>query len=113
MAVQPITINKSGHYCPGEGPVSMVIVIGFLIVGGCVIGGYMLAHGTLAVLLQPAELIIIGGSALGALVIGTPGHIIKKILSSIKVALAGKGKDQNIQMNILWVLYELQELGYL
>jgi chemotaxis protein MotA len=88
----------------------MVIIIGFLIVGGCVIGGYLVAHGTLAVLLQPAELIIIAGAALGALIIGTPGYVIKKILSSIKVALAGKGKDSDIHMNILWVLYELSSL---
>jgi chemotaxis protein MotA len=88
----------------------MVILVGVLIVTGCVLGGYMLAHGQMFVLVQPAELIIIGGAALGSLIIGTPMHTIKKIGSTLKGALGGKGKDQNIHMSILSVLYELSSL---
>ena len=52
----------------------MITVIGVLIVIGSVIGGFLEAGGNLAVLVQPAELIIIAGAAIGALVIASPGQ---------------------------------------
>ena len=89
----------------------MNIVVGFVIVIACVIGGYVLAHGTMAVLFQPAELIIIGGAALGALLIGTPGHVMKKIGASIKSGLSGKGSGPGGYMDLLRVLFELATLS--
>ena len=40
----------------------MFAIIGILIVFGSVIGGYLMEKGHIAVLLQPAELLIIAGS---------------------------------------------------
>jgi chemotaxis protein MotA len=40
----------------------MFVIIGILAVFGAVIGGYLMEHGNLRVLLQPAELLIIGGA---------------------------------------------------
>src|SRR5262245_55813965 len=50
----------------------MFAIIGILVVIGAVIGGYLMEHGHLAVLVQPAELVIIGGAALGTVFIGNP-----------------------------------------
>ena len=50
----------------------MFAIIGIVIVIGAVIGGYLMEHGVLAVLVQPAELLIIGGAALGTLFIANP-----------------------------------------
>jgi flagellar motor component MotA len=44
----------------------MFAIIGMLVVIGAVAGGYLLEHGQLLVLMQPAELVIIGGAALGS-----------------------------------------------
>lgn len=44
----------------------MFVIIGTLFVIGCVIGGYLMVGGHLAVLFQPAEIVIIGGSGIGA-----------------------------------------------
>jgi chemotaxis protein MotA len=49
----------------------MFFIIGLVIVFGSVLGGY-LPHGEFGVLLQPLELLIIGGAALGAFVISNP-----------------------------------------
>jgi chemotaxis protein MotA len=54
-------------------------VIGILIVIGAIIGGYLMEHGNLRVLLQPAELVVIGGSALGTIFIANPLSIIKGV----------------------------------
>lgn len=50
----------------------MFSIIGILIVFGAVIGGYLMEHGNLLVLVQPAELVIIGGAAVGTLLIANP-----------------------------------------
>lgn len=43
----------------------MFAIIGILVVIGAIVGGYLMEHGNLLVLMQPAELVIIGGAALG------------------------------------------------
>lgn len=43
----------------------MFVIIGIVVVIGAVAGGYLMEHGNLRVLLQPAELLIIGGAAMG------------------------------------------------
>ena len=57
----------------------MFAIIGIVIVFGCVAAGYLMEHGNLRVLVQPAELIIIGGAAIGTLLVANPMHILKKI----------------------------------
>ena len=54
----------------------MFFIIGFLLVFGSVIGGYMALGGHLDVLWQPFEFVIIGGGAIGAFVIANPKRII-------------------------------------
>lgn len=44
----------------------MFLIIGSLVVTGCVIGSYVAMGGKLGVLWQPFELVIIGGSGVGA-----------------------------------------------
>jgi len=54
----------------------MFAIIGILVVIGAVIGGYLMEHGKLMVLMQPAELVIIGGAALGTVLVANPLSII-------------------------------------
>ena len=63
----------------------MFIIVGILIVLGSVIGGYLMEHGNLKVLVQPAELVIIGGAALGTLFIANP---LPVIIGIVKGALS-------------------------
>ena len=50
----------------------MFSIIGIVVVFGCIVAGYLMEHGSIKVLLQPAELIIIGGAAAGTLLISNP-----------------------------------------
>src|SRR5271156_5803861 len=45
--------------------------------------------GNLLVLMQPAELIIIGGAAIGTVLIGNPPYILKSIISSLLAVFKG------------------------
>jgi chemotaxis protein MotA len=65
----------------------MFIIIGIVVVFGAVVAGYLMEHGNLRVLMQPAELITIGGAAIGTILIANPLHILKKIGKGVAGAL--------------------------
>ena len=69
----------------------MFTIIGSAIVIACVIGGFLLEHGNLAVLFQPVELLIIGGAAVGGFIIASPMKVIKAVFAGIMKMLSGKG----------------------
>ena len=61
----------------------MFSIIGIVVVFGAVIGGFLMEKGKMPVLVQPAELLIIGGSALGTLLVANPLPLIIKIFKSL------------------------------
>jgi chemotaxis protein MotA len=58
----------------------MFVVLGILTVCAAVVGGYLLEHGNLHVLYQPAELVIIFGAAAGSFCISAPPRVIRLVL---------------------------------
>jgi chemotaxis protein MotA len=85
----------------------MFVIIGIVIVIGAILGGYLMEHGNLKVLIQPAELVIIGGAALGTVLIANPLHILKKIAGGL-LGVFGSSKYGKAQyMENLKMLYEL------
>jgi len=67
----------------------MFAIVGMLVVLGCIAGGYLMEKGNLLVLMQPAELLIILGAAIGTVLIGNPPHLLKAIVSSILQVFKG------------------------
>ena len=67
----------------------MFAIIGIVIVFASVIGGFLMEKGKLPVLAQPAELIIIGGAAMGTLLAANPLALIIKILKSLTGIIGG------------------------
>jgi chemotaxis protein MotA len=57
----------------------MLILAGLAIVIASITAGYLLEHGNIAVLLQPAELLIIGGSAIGMVIAANPLRNLKRL----------------------------------
>ena len=62
----------------------MLLLVGAAIVMGSVIGGYVLEGGNLLLIVQPNEFIIIGGAAIGTLVLSTPLPLLKAVAAQIK-----------------------------
>jgi len=89
----------------------MFIIIGILIVFGATIGGFMMAGGNPGVLLHLSEFVVILGIALGVLVISTPVHVIKEMVSKLKTALAGKTDTKENYVELLKMLYEIFMIG--
>ncbi len=61
----------------------MFAIIGIVVVFGAIAGGYLMEHGNLKVLMQPAELLIIGGASIGTVLIANPLHILMKIVGGV------------------------------
>lgn len=58
----------------------MFALIGMAVVIGAVLAGFLMEKGQLGVLVQPAELVIIGGAAIGTLLIANPLPVVIKII---------------------------------
>lgn len=69
----------------------MFAIIGIVVVFAAVIGGFLMEKGQIAVLMQPAELLIIAGASAGTLLIANPVHILKRIAAGLGAAF-GKSK---------------------
>ncbi len=89
----------------------MMLLVGILIVFGATLGGFMVAGGNPLLLLHISEFIVIGGIALGLMVIASPTHVLKEIIVKIKGAVAGGHTGKDEYMDLLKLLYEIFLLG--
>ena len=89
----------------------MIIVIGAIIVFGSVFGGYVWGGGRMPVLVHFNELLIIGGAALGALVIMSPKKVLMDMGKGLLTCLKGAPHNREAYEELLKVLYELFLLG--
>lgn len=85
----------------------MFTIIGIVVVFGAVVAGYLMEHGNLKVLMQPAELVTIGGAALGTLLIANPVHILKKIAGGLAGAFGGSKFGKSRYLDTLKMMFEL------
>jgi len=82
-------------------------IIGLVVVFGAVLGGFAMAGGPFPVLIQPNELVVIGGAALGSLIISAPGSVKGRILTSFKKAFSGHAPVKNDYLELLKLLFHL------
>src|SRR5580658_9173563 len=85
----------------------MFSIIGLILVFGAVSGGFLMEQGKLPVLLQPAELIIIGGSAIGTLLAANPLPLIIKIFKSLAGILGGSRFTAPLYLESLKMLSDI------
>ena len=87
----------------------MFPIIGIVVVIGSVIGGYLLEHGNLAVLVQPAELVIIGGAAAGTVLIGNPPSVLKALIAGVLSVFKGARFDKAFYVATLQSLFTITQ----
>jgi chemotaxis protein MotA len=85
----------------------MLQIIGIVVVFGAVIAGYLMEKGNLGVLVQPAELVIIAGAAVGTVLIANPVRIVKEILQGIAAVFSGSKFSQKRYEDSLKLMYAL------
>ncbi len=84
----------------------MFAVIGIVVVFGAVIGGFLMEKGHIAVLMQPAELLMLGGAAIGTLLVANPVHILKGIANGLTAVLKGSSLDKVRYLDTLKMMYQ-------
>ena len=84
----------------------MFAIVGILLVFGAVIGGFLMEKGHIEVLIQPAELLILGGAATGTLLAANPMHILKGILAGLKGVLGGSPFGKARYLSTLKMMYQ-------
>ena len=85
----------------------MFVIIGYIIVLGSVFGGFVLAGGHLASLFQPVELLMIGGSAVGAFLVANAGAPLKATMKALPTTLKKSNFDKAMYMELFALLYEI------
>jgi chemotaxis protein MotA len=85
----------------------MLILVGYLLVCASVFGGFALAGGHLGALFQPIELLMIGGAAGGAFIVGNSIKGIKATLASLPTLFKGSRYNKALYMELMGLLYEI------
>jgi chemotaxis protein MotA len=85
----------------------MLVIIGYIVVVGSVLGGFMAHGGKLGALWQPFELVIIGGAALGAFVVGNNAKVLKATFASLPKVLKGSKYTKNRYLSLMALLYDI------
>jgi chemotaxis protein MotA len=85
----------------------VLVIVGYLVVMGSVFGGFVMSGGHLAALLQPIELLMIGGAAAGAFFVGNTGKAIKATLKILPSVLKGSKYSKTVYMDLMALLYDV------
>jgi chemotaxis protein MotA len=88
-----------------------LVLTGLLVVLGSVVTGYLLEQGHLAVLMQPAEFVIIAGGAAGIILVSSPRRNLGILGRAIWSACTQRGSTRDTCLDALKVLYVLFHLG--
>ncbi len=89
----------------------MIILIGAIIVMASVIGGFMMGGGHVGALMHLSEFVVIGGSALGAMIIMAPKKVLIDLGKGMVAAFKGTPYDRAAYDELFKALYELFMVG--
>ena len=85
----------------------MLVLVGYVIVIGSVLGGFAMAGGHLGSIYQPTEVVIIVGAALGAFIVGNPMKTVKATFAALPTCFKGSRYDKAMAMELMSLLYDL------
>lgn len=85
----------------------MLSIVGIVLVFACVIAGYLMEKGKIGVLMQPAELLIIGGAAIGTVLTANPVRILKEMVAGLIGVLKGSPFQRKRYLETLKMLFDL------
>ncbi|HWW72971.1 MAG TPA: flagellar motor stator protein MotA [Duganella sp.] len=85
----------------------MLVIIGYVVVIAGVFGGYAMNGGHLAALLQPLELVMIGGGAFGAFMVGNNAKTLKATLAALPTLFKGSRYTKDLYMELMSLLFDV------
>jgi chemotaxis protein MotA len=85
----------------------MFTIIGLVVVFGSIAVGFGMAGGPFPILIQPNELVVIGGASLGTIIVAAPGKMRGRIFSALMKAFTGSMPAKSDYLDLLKLQYEL------
>jgi len=86
---------------------SVFVLIGFAVVFGSILLGYTMHGGKIGALMQYTEFIIIGGAAIGSIVIGYTHKAAIQVAKSCVSLLKGNPYSKRVFLDLLQAMYDL------
>lgn len=85
----------------------MFVIIGYVVILGAVIGGFIMAGGHVGSLIQPTELIMIGGATAGAFLVAYGGKTMKSVIKALPNIFKGSQFTKALYLDLLSLLFEI------
>ncbi len=89
----------------------MIVILGMIVVIGAVLGGFTWAGGHIGALIHPSEVLTIGGSSLGALIIMSTKKTLVDLVHGIIGAIKGTPFDGKMYRDLFKVSYDLLRIA--
>jgi len=85
----------------------MIVIIGFIVVTSCVLGGFAMAGGSMGALVHPAEIVTIAGASLGALIVMSTKKVLADLVKGIIQTIKGSPFNRQMYDDLFRVMYDL------
>ncbi len=89
----------------------MIAIIGLVVVTVSVLGGFSMGGGKIPSLFHIAEFIVIGGTALGTILISTPGTVLKALSEKLGRSIQPTPFSKALYLDALKMLFELFQIA--
>jgi chemotaxis protein MotA len=89
----------------------MIAVAGIVVVIASVLGGFLMAGGKVLALFHISEVLVICGTAVGTVLISTPGNILKSLTGSVSRVVQPSPFEKTLYLDALKLLYELYQIA--
>jgi chemotaxis protein MotA len=87
----------------------MIVIVGFIVVVGAVLGGFSMAGGHAGALIHPSEIVTIGGASLGALIVMSTKKILVDLFKGVLQAIKGSPFNRKMYNETFSLMYELMK----
>lgn len=85
----------------------MLVIVGYVVILGTIFGGFAMAGGHIASLWQPIEVLMIGGGAIGAMLVGSGPKVMKATFKALPSIFKGSKYNKALYMELLALLFEI------
>lgn len=89
----------------------MIVIVGCIVVLAAVLVGFTWSGGQVGALIHPSELLIIGGAALGAMIVMSPSKVLKDLLKGVVQSIKGTPYNRQGYEELFKCLYDLLRLA--
>src|SRR5580704_2214387 len=89
----------------------MLVIVGCVVVVGCVLAGFAMSGGAIGSLIHPAEILVIGGAALGALMVMSPKKVLIDLMKGVLQCFKGTPYNRGAYDELFKLLYDLFRLA--